>query len=70
MRPEAEPAPNASTDVEDSAGPSSTPSTKLVLSLSQVAAARETAHAKYIAQLQSTYRSLLVPWSINYIYCE
>ena len=55
-RPEAEPAPNASTDVEESAVPSSstpstnhlpspTPSTNHVLSLSQVAAAWETTHS-------------------------
>jgi hypothetical protein len=70
-RPETEPAPNASTDVEESAVPSSsTPSTNNVLSLLQVAAARETAHAKYIAQLQSTYHNLLVPCSIKYTCCE
>ena len=69
-RPEAEPAPNASTDVEESAVPSSTLSTNNVLSLLQVAAARETAHAKYISQLQSTYRNLLVPCSITYMCCE
>ena len=62
--PEAEPAPNPLTDVEESAA---VPSTNNVLSLLQVAAARESAHAKYVAQLQSMYQCLLVPWSIKYM---
>jgi hypothetical protein len=49
-RPDAEAVPNAT---EDSAMPTPTPSTNHVLSLAQMAAAREIAHAKYVAQLQS-----------------
>jgi hypothetical protein len=47
----------------NSAVPTSTPTTSLnhLLSISQVAAARETAHAKYMAQLQSMCLSLLFP---------
>ena len=47
----------------DSAVPTSTPTTSLnhLLSISQVAAARETAHVKCMTQLQSKCLSLLVP---------
>ena len=50
-RPEAEPGPNAT---EDEAVLTPASSTNHVLSLAQVAAAQEIAHAKYVAQLQST----------------
>ena len=59
-RPEVEPV----SDAEDSAIPP-TPLMNHVLSLTQVAAAREAANAKYIAQLRSTYLILLIPWSID-----
>jgi hypothetical protein len=47
----------------DSAVPTSTPTTSLnhLLSISQVAAAQEMLHAKYMTQLQSMCLSLLVP---------
>ena len=48
-RPQVEPV----SDAEDSAIPPTPPANRL-LSLAQVAAAREAANAKYIAQLQST----------------
>jgi hypothetical protein len=53
---------------EDSAVPTSTPTTNSnhLLSLSQMAAARETAHAKYVAQLQSMCPFLLVLQSSIY----
>ena len=51
LRPEAEPTHNAG----DSAVPTPTSSTNHLLSLAQMAAARETAHTKYKAQLQSMY---------------
>ena len=54
MRPEAEPGPNAT---EGSAVPAPT---NHVLSLAQVAAGRDIAHAKYVAQLRSMYQILHV----------
>jgi hypothetical protein len=58
LRPEAEP------DAEDSAVPP-TPPTNHLLSLTQVAAAREVANAKYVTQLRSMYLILLPPCSID-----
>jgi hypothetical protein len=52
--------PEAVSDVEDSAVPPTLPTNHL-LSLTQVAAAREAANAKYIAQLRSAYLILLIP---------
>ena len=55
---------------DDSAVPTSIPtiSSNHVLSLPQMAAARETAHAKYVAQLQSMCPFLLVlQSSIDYL---
>jgi hypothetical protein len=65
LRPE----PPEPTYAEDSAVPTSTPTTSSnhLLSLSQVAAARETADAKYIAQLQGTCSFLHVLQSIDYL---
>jgi hypothetical protein len=63
LRPEAEPTHNAG----DSAVPTPTSSTNHLLSLAQVAAARETAHAKYKAQLQSMYPIYSTYFSLSLI---